>query len=253
MIGGNMRDDQWNWFVSEISKNKGSDTEVDKNAIVSFALDQGLDIKARMAKAKIVVEIEKAGLAEEFYNEFQEYFYIPIWEVAKCWKLSTAQINGLIEVGCIKEDPVLCHYKGRTGSFEADAFPLSILELDPEVLREEYERIYTDNVFRLRIETKTDRDLAVILEKLSLSFEITDNVSTHDHRNGEGRYSYFNIKPLAIDPMAINKINIENVKLKARFEEQESKMREMEEERRSMMSEINELIIENRQLKREQE
>lgn len=208
-----MNDAQKKYFITEISKNKGSDTEVMKDDVVKFALECGLDIKKSTAKATIVEEICKDHL-EKFYNEFHEYFYVPVWIVSEHLNISQNKLNALLEIGALKDyKPTYQEFKGRDGKFDALVFPISILELNAADLDNIYNKTFRNN-HRVRIETKTTEEVEELITELSKVFEIDKPSSPYEHRSGEGYYTYLSIRKIDNDILVQNKLSAENAKLK---------------------------------------
>lgn len=208
-----MNDAQKKYFITEISKNKGSDTEVMKDDIVKFALECGLNIKKSTAKATIVEEICKDHL-EKFYKEFHKYFYVPIWTIAENLRISQNKLNALMEIGALKEyKSTYQEFKGRDGKFDALVFSIDILELNAADLENLYNKTFRNN-HRVRIETKTTEEVEELVTELSKIFEVDRPSKPYEHRSGEGQYTYLSIRKIDNDVLVQNKLVAENAKLK---------------------------------------
>lgn len=232
-----MNDFQLNWLIHELSKNKGSETEVSKDDIRRFAGEHGIGTLARTSKANIIGTIVKNGLIEELYNAFQEFLHIPHWEVAKYFGLTSQELEGLREAGVIEYQPIQKKIKGRNGIYYAAAFPLEVLDLDPDSLKERHKQIFTDNVFRVRIETKNEDQLPGIVALLSESFEMT-KISIYEHNNESGQYTYFTLKPLIKSTEYNNKLAAELNRLKLSTSRLEEKVHTLQEAKRILEEEL---------------
>lgn len=211
---------QMNWFLEEIKKNKGYHTEIQKDDIVNFAEELGLEVKKSTAKSKIIDNIISLGFGEKLYDTFQEFLYVPEWTVRELFNLSKEKFNSLVELGVITTTPIIKEFSGRGGVFNASAYPLSVLEdYTEEQLKEAYNTAYKKNVFRMRIETKTKEEVVDIIELLLHNFEITESPQSYEHNDGSGFYNYFSIRPIPKDELGQKSIAIKNEKLRKEVDE----------------------------------
>lgn len=208
-----MNEYQREWFFSEITKNKGSQSEVVKDDVVNFALECGLEFKKSISKEKIIQMIRREGFEERMYKEFSEFFYVPVWEVARIYKISTQKIAALTELEVIKENPVECEYSGRSGKFKAMAYPIEVLAYEPSYLLGEYDKAFTKDVFRMRLETKTEEEVKELIILLSKVFEVVQAPQSYEHRSEKGYYSYFNVRPIQNNQVAEKRLVQTNAEL----------------------------------------
>lgn len=183
------------FFLDEISKNKGSDSEVMKDEVVAFCLDHGLAVKKTTAKASLIDLIQEHGLFDDFYGAFSYRFTLPIWRVAEYFDLYQSQLEALIKYKVITTESYEQSYKGRRGKFTALAFPLEICEAyTASQLKGAYDEIFHDGEFKIRIETKTKADFEPILEKLSTLFTVQKEPVSYEHREHNGFYHYVSLR-----------------------------------------------------------
>lgn len=183
-------------FISYL-KNSKNDL-IDKEDIKRLGEEFGLTFAKREAKGKIVDKIIDEGYYERLFEEFSEFIYIPIWEVADYYKMNSDQIDGLNKIGIIKEEYKEEEFYSRNskGYYKANMYPLSILTYDTEELILAYQRAYnTKNNFRFRIETESKEQVEEIVKILSNVFEICESPSIYEKRNN-GYYSYLVVKKL---------------------------------------------------------
>lgn len=233
-----MNDIQRQWFFGEIKKNKGSDTEVSKEDIFNYSQELGLNLKASLAKTKIIDAIIENGFERRFYETFQEFMYIPEWDVRERLGLSKKQFSELLELGIITEKPILKEFKGASGRFKAQAYPLSVLEKDGEELKKIHVRAYSDNAFRVRIETNNLEEIKDITERLGSSFEIMEAPVPYEHRDKSGYYSYFKLRVITDDPIIQDAQLLKMAKLQSRIEELEKELSDTTDKLRASKLEL---------------
>lgn len=182
-------------FISSL-KNSKNDL-IDKEDIKRLGEEFGLTFTKRAAKSKIIDKIIEEGHYERLFEAFSEFTYVPIWEVADYYKMNSDQIEGLNNLGIIKEVyRIEEFYNRRSGYYEAKIYPLSVFGYDKSELKLAYERAYnTKNKFRLRIETESEEQVHEIVKILSNVFEICESPSIYEKRNF-GYYSYLDVKKL---------------------------------------------------------
>lgn len=194
---------------------------VSKDDILNLALECGINIKPKLAKSKIIDMLIEHGYYDKLFEYFHEFIMIPSWEVADYYSISTNKINQLKAIGAIKEEPISKEFYSRKNReyFNADTYPLSVLNYDKEKLIEAYNNAYGGNTHELRIETKTKDEVSKLINILKKIFKIEKTPVTYTHRNGDGYYSYFKVKLLNNSKEEENALLAEISRLKAEKEE----------------------------------
>lgn len=183
------------YFIEHLKNPK---SEVSKDDILNCALECGLDVKSKTAKAKIIDLIIDHGAYEKLFEYFNEFITIPFWEVADFYKMTSKEICNLKEIGVIKEETVEKEFYSRQNKeyFNAETYPLSVLNYNADELKKAYDNAFGGEMYSLRIETKTQEQVLELINILEKVFKIETAPKTYEHRNERGQYSYFKIKLL---------------------------------------------------------
>lgn len=205
-----MNQKQREYFLEQISKNKGSEAPVLKEEIVAFAQDCGIEFKKNLAKYKIINLIVEYGHLQDFYHTFSEAFWVPIWEVRKYYNIPDQTIKELSEAGIIEESPKQTEYRGRQGAFIADAYPISIFGYDRQELVDHFKEAYSNKSYKIRLETNTMDKAEEFVEELSKVFEIKRDAYSYRQEGSFTHFSYFNVQPISDSPIRENKLRTEN-------------------------------------------
>ena len=201
------------YFIDQL---KAPKSDVSKDDILNFASECGLDLKPKMAKAKIIDTIVEHGHYDKLFEYFQEFITIPFWQVADFYKITSQEVKNLKTIGVIKEDPIEKEFYSRSDHdyFYADTYPLSVLNYNAAELKKAYENAFGGEMYSLRIETKTKEQVSELINILEKIFKIETAPQTYEHRNDRGQYSYFKVKPLNNTQEEENKFLAEISKLK---------------------------------------
>lgn len=183
------------YFLAQL---KSKNSTVSKEDIINLALECNMQVKAKMAKVKIIDMLLDNGYYNRLFEYFQEFITIPEWNVADYYNMSTNKIHQLREIGAIKEDPVDKEFYSRSNHdyFYAATYPLSILNYSRDELIKAYENAFDGSLYNLRIETKTKEEVFELIEVLDKVFKMQKAPATYEHRNSDGYYSYFRVKLL---------------------------------------------------------
>lgn len=224
------------YFIEQL---KSKNSEVSKEDIFNCALEFGLDVKPRMAKDKII-DLLAEQYFDRFFDYFQEFITIPEWQVADYYKIATNKIGQLKLIGAIKEKSVLKEFYSRSNHeyFNADTYPLSILNYDKEELLNAYEKAYGGDMHSLRIETKTKDEVTELMNVLEKVFKIENAPASYEHRNGDGYYSYFKVKLLNNSTEEENHLLSEISKLKKEKQKVKDEKEELRQDYKKQIEKI---------------
>lgn len=208
-------------FIKELSECKND--VVDKDDIIRLAEEFGMVIGKRESKTKIVKAIVEQGHFDRLYDTFQEYIYIPAWIIADSYSMNTEQIEKLHGLGVIKEEPKEKEFYSRANrqSFTANTYPISVLEsYTKEELEQAYNLAYGQKGYRIRLETKTEKEVQDLINEFEKVFRVTKSIDTYEKRN-EGYHNYFTIEMLNNSTYEGNRLLAEIKELKAELKEVE--------------------------------
>lgn len=179
------------------------DCTISKDDLLNFALECGLDLNPKIAKSKIIEAIiergdHRNGHFNRFFDYFSEFILIPSWEVADYYNISSTKFNQLKTIGAIKEQPTYKKFYSRRdkGYFDANVYPLSVLNYDKQELLNAYENAFGGDVYSLRIETKDKLQIEPITNELQKIFKMERVPDIYEHRNEDGFYTYYKFKLL---------------------------------------------------------
>lgn len=178
-------------------KNSKNDL-IDKEDILRLGEEYGLTFAKRVSKSKVVDTIIEKGYFDRLFEVFQEFIYIPIWQVADYYNMNSDQVEALNKLGIIKEEYKEEEYYNRKYReyYKAKKYPLSVLNYNINELKESYEKAYnTKNGFKFRIDTENKEQVEELVKLLSGTFEICNGVEIYEKRNN-GFYSYLTVKKL---------------------------------------------------------
>lgn len=204
---------------------------IDKAEIIKVGEECGVKINKRSAKATIVDTIIEEGYLENLYEKFNEYIYVPAWEVSDFYKVNPDQIDTLSELGFITEEPKKEEFYSRNTKsyYTVNTFPLSIFNYDPEELRTKYENLNKGVIYKIRVDTETKDEVDKIVNTLSQVLEIKGKPAIYSKRSS-GYYSYFKVKEL-------NELPEEEVRLTHKIKELEEKIEVLKKEKLKLYNE----------------
>lgn len=201
------------------------DCTVSKDDLLNLALECGLDLNPKIAMSKIIEAIIEKGYFNRLFDYFVEFILIPSWEVADFYNISSAKLNQLKTIGAIKEQPTSKKFYSRRdkGYFDADVYPLSVLNYDKQELLDAYENAFGGDVYSLRIETKDKLQIEPITNELQKTFKMERVPDIYEHRNEDGFYTYYKVKLLNNSNEESNRFLSEINKLKKEKEDLKKK------------------------------
>lgn len=213
--------------------------DITKDDVWRIAEEYGLSVPKRMAKSKII-DIIASEYLERLYEAFSEFIYIPVWEVAGFYGLTTEKINKLQELGVIKEHPKVEEFYNRSYKeyYNANTYPLSVLDYNTENLDEAYNLAYGGHGYRLRVETKTTEEIEPIVTELKKVFDIAKAPDIYPHRNNDGYYSYLSIKQ-------INNSNFKHNAYKLKINDLEDDIVKLKEKHKAEIEKIKSKVAEH--------
>lgn len=205
-------------FLKALKKSENS--EISKEDILRVAAEYGIDLPKRMARDK-VIDIIAVERYEALESAFTEFLYVPSWEVADHYGLTSEKVDKLNDLGVIKEIAKYKEFYSRSSKqhFTARTYPLSSLEYDEEKLKIAYDEAFGHNGYRLRVETKNEDEINLLLSEFDKIFEVIKTPDTYEQRNGEGFYHYFTISPISCSDFKKDALRLEIDKLKFKIEE----------------------------------
>lgn len=200
-----------NCFIKALQEPKA----FDKEDIKRVGEEIGLEFEKKASKEKVVSKIVDEGHFNRLYEAFEEFVYIPVWEVADFYNLNTDKIDKLQEIKVIKEEPVSKEFYSRRDKdyYTANTYNISILQnYTEEELKKAYTEAYEQDGYRTRIEAQTEEEIHNLINELNKNFKIS-KVDIYRKRN-EGFHAYFTIKKLNNSKNEENAMLVEIQKLK---------------------------------------
>ena len=222
-------------FINDLKKMDSAGSHVKKADLLAIAEEYGLNVKSREAKVSIVDKIIKAGFYERLYQDFQEFIYVPSWEVGKFYNLKNEEINQLKFIGIITEDIKKESFYSKDIKSEVfyNSYPLTVFNYDVEELNKAYELAFNRARYKLRVETKTTEEVSRITEELKKTFIVVgDKPDIYPHRNQEGYYSYYSVDLL-------NNSNYEGNRLLKEIDSLKAEIKQIKEDNREEVKSIN--------------
>lgn len=213
---------QKEYIKKYLSLNLGSDTTVNKEDIIKFAEDLGLQFKKNISKPNLINLILSSKHKEQFYNIFAAFINVPYWEIHKQFNVSYKQINELEQLGIIKS----LDYKAKGNM---TLYPIEVLGFQDGELLKIWNDKYKTDFYKTRIEIKELDDLQKLVNEFSKVFEIENVSKIYEHRDQKGYYCYFSIRPLSSQINNDNYKNEENAKLKAEIGTLKSEIERLQE------------------------
>lgn len=206
----------------------GSNTQILKSSVVTFAENHGLVFKKNLTKGDLIDLIISNGLENELLDKFASRVDVPYWDAAQLNKLTYKQLNDLHQMKII--EPL-----NYTGYKDATLYPLSVLGFKDGELLEIWNNKNTTDFHRTRIDIKSDDEIEDIINQLSKVFEIQNVSKPYKHRDSSGYYIYLSMRYLNSPITNDNYKNEENAKLKlsnsflmGKIEELELKIKSIE-------------------------
>lgn len=199
------------FFIKALQESK----VVDKDDIKRVGEETGLEFAKKISKEKVILQIVKEGHLDRLYEAFEEFIYIPSWEVADFYNINTDKVDKLQEIKVIKEEPVLKEFYSRKdkGYYTANTYSISVLQnYTEEELKTAYKQAYEQDGYRTRVEAQTEEEIHNLINELEKNFKIS-NLDIYSKRN-EGFYAYFIIKKLNNSRNEENAMLVEIQKLK---------------------------------------
>lgn len=206
-------------FIKDISRLDSSGSHIKKTDIIKIAECYGIDFKKREGKEAIVNKIIKAGYFEKLFDELKEFIYVPSWVIGRFFGFNGGEeIDQLKSIGVIKEDSVRESFYSRDSKREVyyNAYPLSVLNYDVEELQKSYNLAFNQLDFKIRVETKSSKEVKSIEEALKKIFIIHNNPTPYEGRK-EGYRTYYNVSLLNNSEQESNKFLCEIQKIKKEF------------------------------------
>lgn len=201
---------------------------VSKEDILRIGEECGIVFSKRISRDNAIDKIAEENF-KMLHEAFKEFLYIPVWNVADHYGLSTEKINKLCELGIIKEQPKEQKFYSRQEReyYTAFTYPLEVLNYDTQYLQSAYEEAYGAKGNRVRLETKSEEEAIELIREIDKIFNVTSSPDIYAHRNQDGYYSYFTIKKLnnsllekTAQRLEIDKLNNQIKKLKTEHKEE---------------------------------
>lgn len=202
--------------------------DISKEDIMRIGEERGVIFPKRISRDNVIDKIAEEHF-DSLYEAFSEFLYVPVWEIADFYNMSTEKINKLSELGVIKEEPKEKQFYSKSNKeyFTANTYALEAYDYDVKALLEAYDEAY-GNGYRIRLETNTEEEVAGLVKSFDKIFEVTTSIDTYPHRNQDGYYSYFTIKKLnenselkkSAQRLEIDKLNEKIKKIKTEHKEE---------------------------------
>lgn len=207
-----------------------SNKEITKDDLQRVGEEKGIEFPKKISRDKIIDLIVEKNF-EFLYEAFEEFLYVPVWEVADYYNLTTEKINKLQELGIIKEQPKEKEFynKYHKDYYTANTYPLDILDnYTKEELKEAYDNAYGGTGYKIRIETIKEDEVSPIVEELEKVFDIPYKFETYEHRNKDGYYTYLSVKLINDTDIKKDALRLEIDKLNRELKTTKEELRELE-------------------------
>lgn len=203
-----LNDLQKNYVKNVLSQNRGSQTTISKDSILTFAKSLDLVLKKSTTKESALNLIFNTVNENLFFDKFSSRVDVPYWDAAKLNNITYKQLSDLDQLGVINS-------LNYTGYKDCTLYPLSVLGFAPGELLEIWNNKNKTDFFRTRIETENLDDVHNLINELSKLFEVENVSKPYPHReNAKGYYIYLSIRSLNGNITNDDYKNQENAKLK---------------------------------------
>lgn len=184
-------------FIENLKANIGKNKPIEKDDIIYFAQEYGIEVNKRESIDKILDKILENDLLNKLYETFNEFVYIPSWKVAKYFKLETNELDMLLFNNLIEANTKVGSFYSRESkcnvSYDLYSFD-TLFKYESEQLKDIYNKAFNRSKYNIRLETiNNTNDVQIVINELQKIFKVS-NPNSYEHRNKQGYYTYFNIE-----------------------------------------------------------
>ena len=159
------------YMKKQLGLNKSTDNEISYQELIKIAKSYHLDISKCKTKKQLIEIIFNSEYSDRFVTDYENRFMVPVFELAKVYKITSLQFNKMKDLGVIKE-----RYEDRnfvskqSDDFSARCFEISSLDYDPTWIQEMVDKLEQNDI-DIRLEIKNESLIHTVSNSIQDTFD----------------------------------------------------------------------------------